>query len=201
MPENEVSRAELYMIVTRLCPPYIKVKLDNWQEGDSWESWDAHLTIRDLEIALLNVGFSSGGKGPFVAQGEQRYPLIRNFLESAITEATCKDAIPFHHHIQQVAQEVVSNLLKVRNRLGFELAEAWGLSEETSSSTTIEELDRLVGPHETPTDDQLAKSILDVCSALPDIDWDEENLSDALYLEIHHIHDFVARQKKVQTVD
>lgn len=102
------------------------------------------------------------------------------------------------NEVVKIAVLVISNLLKVRNRLGFELSEAWQTDPELEMDMAahMKELDRVAGPYEAYSDEMLAVLIAQIADNLPGIDWDEENLTDALYMEIHKIHEFVDRCMK-----
>jgi len=184
---NATLVAELEMIIKRLCPLYIKFTLENREAGDIWESFDAIFTIGGQKIAAVKVGFHEYTLGPFVGVPIGCLPLGRETLERCIRDDNQKSKTITVEKVQKLAAMVINNLLKARNRLGMELSDAWGLSEEAPSDT-IEELDRLVGPRNTFTEDKFVELAEQLFDRLPGIEWDEENLTDALYAEIHEVH-------------
>jgi len=87
--------------------------------------------------------------------------------------------------VQMFPSEVVNNLIKVRDYLGTELATAWageepGLEPAKNSYSSEEILDR-------------AQLLLEM---FPQVEWDVENIADALFCTLEDVREAVAQMLK-----
>lgn len=84
MPENEVARTELELTLRRMCPEYVTFEMDDFQEGEYWESWRTRFSVGDHQFAELRIGWSSAVCGSFILDGDEHKTLTRSMLEYLI---------------------------------------------------------------------------------------------------------------------
>jgi hypothetical protein len=89
---------------------------------------------------------------------------------------------------RQVATQVIKNLIKTRNLLGFELLAAYEdlPDDEFEKILTEEGLER-----NNITLAEFSKYVSQLQHLLPDIEWGEETIADALFCERHKVNKLI----------
>jgi len=81
---NKLLQVELELMLRRICPSYFTFTFDEWEKGESWESWEVRFMVGNAQIAALRLGWASEVAGAFV--GENMLSLTRTNLEHCIQE-------------------------------------------------------------------------------------------------------------------
>jgi len=56
--DREKRQAEMEEAIRKVCPPYIKFHLDEWDKTDKVESWSLNLSFMAQRLGAVPVGFS-----------------------------------------------------------------------------------------------------------------------------------------------
>ncbi len=152
-------------------------------------------------LDTMNVLISALGVeiGQHTRHGAPRWVSTKNFATGAVSAVSFGSICAVGHQSQtislrEIATEAIGNLTKVRNTLGIELAGAW----QGQSDAEIEDLLTEEGLVRRPMDStDLAKKIELLRRHLPDVDWDAELISDALFVDSASVFEALDHLRRV----
>lgn len=109
---------------------------------------------------------------------------VRLTMSNAIKSLSQSD-MPSTRATQQLAAMVIRNFARVRDELGLELAAAWrGDDDDEALDEVLVEMG--LERRELPPAD-LLDCVEQVMRFLPDVEWDDTMLADALYVELYDL--------------
>jgi hypothetical protein len=117
-------------------------------------------------------------------KGESAISISLVFQFHRDTESNVEEK---YRNLKEVSTFIIENYIKVKKRMGIELAGAW---DELEASEILEEVRSENLLRQKIPVEYLYKSIHCLLEMFPHIEWDSESLSDALFCNPNNIDDF-----------